>query len=230
MKGPHAREGIERAGQPRAHLARGNNAVELPREAAGAFTAELADAKVFGVAQVVVELLIDGAHKTLPDVHLHLLGRVRLAGAACARQQRVVESRFDQVCHELWVEEHVAVEHYERVFQHMPCQPEGIQAVRGSVARVRHDVHVGRTRPPDIRFTIAGDDGDRADAERLQRANLPLEKRAVADACEAFGPASHDAAQAPAASRREDDGLHAASGMVWAARRRRRASSATLSM
>src|SRR5258706_125719 len=90
----------------------------------------------------------------------------------------------------------------------------GRAAANAAKARGSH------SRVPHVRRLKAGDDGDRVDAGGAQRADLPLDGRAIADAREALGPIADHAAQAAAAAGGQDHGSHAPSGTAAAGVRR----------
>ena len=65
--------------------------------------------------------------------------------------------------------------------------------------------------PPDHLEAVAADDGNPGDPGCLQRRDLTLEQRPVADAREALRPVADDALQTAATARGEDDGSHSVS-------------------
>src|SRR5205823_6018537 len=89
----------------------------------------------------------------------------------------------------------------EPVAEPVAGEPERIEAVRRRVIGVDHDFSSRPAHSRDLPGPKTGDHGDVRDAAVPQRSQLPLEQRAVADACEAFGPIGDNAAQAVAASR-----------------------------
>src|SRR5262249_50678661 len=134
--------------------------------------AELGDADVFAVGLVGIEGLADLDHAAAADADFHLFVAVALP-ARPGDQQRVPVPRGQQVAQHLIVEEHVAVQHHTAVEQQVAGQPQRIEAVGRRVARVHHYVDAGPAAAPDVGGAIAGDDGDRVDAARPQRTDLP---------------------------------------------------------
>ena len=74
-----------------------------------------------------------------------------------------------------------------------------------------NDVDARSAERANVTRAISRHDGDVVGAARAQRLNLALEQRPRADARQALRTITRNAAQAAAASRRQDDGSHAPS-------------------
>jgi hypothetical protein len=197
--------------QPLTHLAGRNDAGHLLDEGERPCRTEARDADVLRVALVLGQRLRNRRDEAAAHPHLHLLVAVRHGVAPARHEQRVVASRGEEIVEQLRMEEDVAVQHEEPVQQQIAREPERVEAVGRRVPRVVHDVHVPRTAALHLLDAEPGDDGDAVDPRGLERVDLPVEQRAVADAGQALRPIADDALQPPAASRGQDDGPHSVS-------------------
>ena len=126
-------------------------------------------------------------------------------------EQGIVDPRGQQVVEHLRVEEHVAVQDDEAVTQQVAREPQRVEAVRGGVPAVQHEVHLPRAGQAHLVRAVPGHDGDGGDAGRLQRLDLAVQQGAVADARQALRAIADHALQASAPARGKDDRPHSGS-------------------